>query len=44
MHRRADGFVEVVDKQPVNLFGYWRLLRARNNKQVAPPLTVNATA
>lgn len=34
-----DGFVqetdlEVVDRVPVNLFGYWTLLKARNNKQI----------
>lgn len=34
----------VLDKQPVNLFGYWSLLRARNNKETLPPLTLNATA
>lgn len=25
--------LEVVEKQPVNLFGYWTMLRARNNKK-----------
>lgn len=25
--------VEVLERQPVNAFGYWTLLRARNNKQ-----------
>jgi phosphatidylethanolamine/phosphatidyl-N-methylethanolamine N-methyltransferase len=35
-----DGFVretglEVVDRQPVNVFGYWTLLRARNAKPAA---------
>lgn len=28
-----DTHLEVLDKQPVNLFGYWSLLRARNNKE-----------
>lgn len=36
--------LEVVDKQPVNLFGYWSLLRARNNKEAAAPLSFDATA
>jgi len=28
-----DTRLEIVDKQPVNLFGYWNLLRALNNKE-----------
>lgn len=36
--------LEVIDKQPVNLFGYWSMLRARNNKEAAEPLSFNATA
>ncbi len=28
--------LEVVASQPVNLFGYWTLLRARNNKEALP--------
>lgn len=36
--------LEVIDKQPVNLFGYWSLLRARNNKEAARPLSFDATA
>jgi phosphatidylethanolamine/phosphatidyl-N-methylethanolamine N-methyltransferase len=39
-----DTKLEVVDKQPVNLFGYWSMLRARNNKEAAEPLSFNATA
>lgn len=34
--------LEVVDKQKVNLFGYWNLLRARNNKQLLTPLDATA--
>lgn len=36
--------LEVIDKQPVNLFGYWSLLRARNNKDATEPLSFDATA
>ena len=38
--------LEVLDKQPVNLFGYWDLLRARNNKETraSRQLSLNATA
>ena len=39
-----DTTLEVVDKQPVNLFGYWSLLRARNNKDAVQHLPINATA
>lgn len=39
-----DTHLEIVDKQPVNLFGYWNLLRARNNKEQLGPLSLNATA
>lgn len=39
-----DTHLEVVDKQPVNLFGYWNLLRARNNKERLAPLSLDATA
>lgn len=39
-----DTNLEVVDRQPVNLFGYWRLLRARNNKVARQPLSFDATA
>ena len=46
---RLDTFVrdtnlEVVDKQPVNLFGYWNLLRALNNKERLDPVALDATA
>ncbi|BAU48715.1 SAM-dependent methlyltransferase [Sulfurifustis variabilis] len=34
--------LEVVDKQKVNLFGYWNLLRARNNKQLLTALDATA--
>lgn len=34
--------LEVIDKQPVNLFGYWSLLRARNNKEDVQTLSLNA--
>ena len=34
--------LEVVEKQPVNLFGYWHLLRARNNKRPLSRLPVTA--
>lgn len=34
--------LEVVEKQKVNLFGYWNLLRARNNKQFLTPLDATA--
>lgn len=34
--------LEVVEKQKVNLFGYWNLLRARNNKQFLAPLDATA--
>lgn len=34
--------LEVVDKQKVNLFGYWNLLRARNNKRLLAPLDATA--
>ncbi len=27
--------LEVIDTSPTNLFGYWKLVRARNNKQVS---------
>lgn len=37
-----DTQLEVVDKQPVNLFGYWNLLRARNNKERLGLLSLNA--
>lgn len=38
--------LEVVEKHAVNLFGYWNLLRARNNKQAAMlgARSANATA
>ena len=41
---RLDDFIretdlEVVDKKAVNLFGYWTLLRARNNKLAQEALT-----
>ena len=39
-----DTHLDVVDKQRVNLFGYWNLLRARNNKQHLTPLSLDATA
>lgn len=39
-----DTRLEVIDKQPVNLFGYWNMLRARNNKERLAPLPLNATA
>ncbi|HEY8553794.1 MAG TPA: class I SAM-dependent methyltransferase [Burkholderiales bacterium] len=39
-----DTRLEIIDKQPVNLFGYWNLLRARNNKEQLPPLALDATA
>lgn len=39
-----DTHLEVVDKQPVNLFGYWNLLRARNNKERLGQLQLDATA
>ena len=39
-----DTNLEVVDRQPVNLFGYWSLLRARNNKERLAPLSLDATA
>lgn len=39
-----DTNLEVVDKQPVNLFGYWNLLRARNNKERLGPVPLDATA
>lgn len=39
-----DTNLEVVDKQRVNLFGYWNLLRARNNKERLSPLSLDATA
>jgi phosphatidylethanolamine/phosphatidyl-N-methylethanolamine N-methyltransferase len=38
-----DTNLEVADRQPVNLFGYWSLLRARNNKEAMPALSFNAT-
>jgi phosphatidylethanolamine/phosphatidyl-N-methylethanolamine N-methyltransferase len=46
---RLDTFVrdtnlEIVDKQPVNLFGYWNLLRALNNKERLGPVALDATA
>ena len=31
----AEAGLHVVDESPVNLFGYWKLLRARNNKATA---------
>lgn len=34
--------LEVVASQPVNLFGYWTLLRARNNKDAVPRIGVGA--
>jgi phosphatidylethanolamine/phosphatidyl-N-methylethanolamine N-methyltransferase len=34
--------LEVVEKQKVNLFGYWNLLRARNNKHFLTPLDATA--
>lgn len=36
--------LEVLEKHPVNLFGYWNLLRARNNKHLIgdPRLPVSA--
>lgn len=39
-----DTHLEVVDKQPVNLFGYWNLLRALNNKERLGPVPLDATA
>jgi len=39
-----DTNLEVVDKQPVNLFGYWNLLRALNNKERLSPVALDATA
>jgi phosphatidylethanolamine/phosphatidyl-N-methylethanolamine N-methyltransferase len=39
-----DTHLEVVDKQPVNLFGYWNLLRALNNKERLGPVALDATA
>ncbi|HEX9811971.1 MAG TPA: methyltransferase domain-containing protein [Burkholderiales bacterium] len=39
-----DTNLEVVDKQPVNLFGYWNLLRALNNKERLGPVVLDATA
>jgi phosphatidylethanolamine/phosphatidyl-N-methylethanolamine N-methyltransferase len=39
-----DTRLEVVDKQPVNLFGYWNLLRALNNKERLGPVPLDATA
>ena len=39
-----DTNLEVIDKQPVNLFGYWNLLRARNNKARLGTLSLDATA
>ncbi|MBI3897023.1 MAG: methyltransferase domain-containing protein [Gammaproteobacteria bacterium] len=39
-----DTNLEVCDKQRVNLFGYWSLLRARNNKERLMPVSLNATA
>jgi phosphatidylethanolamine/phosphatidyl-N-methylethanolamine N-methyltransferase len=39
-----DTHLDVIDKQRVNLFGYWNLLRARNNKQNLTPLSLDATA
>lgn len=39
-----DTHLEVVDKQRVNLFGYWNLLRALNNKERLSPLSLDATA
>jgi phosphatidylethanolamine/phosphatidyl-N-methylethanolamine N-methyltransferase len=39
-----DTKLEVLDKQPVNLFGYWSLLRARNNKQLVGRVSLDATA
>lgn len=46
---RLDTFVrntrlEIVERQPVNLFGYWNLLLARNNKERLRPLSLDATA
>lgn len=44
-----DGFVrgtglEVIDRVPVNLFGYWTLLRARNNKQATAEAIMSVAA
>ncbi|MFL6621939.1 MAG: class I SAM-dependent methyltransferase [Sulfurifustaceae bacterium] len=36
--------LEVIDKQPVNLFGYWSLLRARNNKDARPAFPFDANS
>jgi phosphatidylethanolamine/phosphatidyl-N-methylethanolamine N-methyltransferase len=41
-HFSLDSFAQeaglsVVDESPVNLFGYWKLLRARNNKVTSAP-------
>jgi phosphatidylethanolamine/phosphatidyl-N-methylethanolamine N-methyltransferase len=36
--------LEVIEEARTNLFGYWRILRARNNKKVSPePISVRAT-
>jgi len=39
-----DTGLEVIEKVPVNLLGYWTLLRARNNKPRRAPKTQKATA
>lgn len=46
---RLDTFVrdtrlEIIERQPVNLFGYWKLLLARNNKERLRPASLDATA
>ena len=46
---RLDTFVrdtrlEIIERQPVNLFGYWKLLLARNNKERLRPVSLDATA
>jgi len=33
----AETGLNVVQRSPVNLFGYWTLLRAHNNKPAVPP-------
>lgn len=41
----GEAALQVVDESPVNLFGYWKLLRARNNKIISatePPEAVPA--
>ncbi|MEW6353286.1 MAG: class I SAM-dependent methyltransferase [Pseudomonadota bacterium] len=39
-----DTRLDVIEHQPVNLFGYWSLLQARNNKDAGDDLLAPATA